>query len=391
MNRARLWMPRPWKEYQIMTDTYTQEYITQALNEDVLEAPNVARANGTYELLHSLFIAHTAGGPGGARKAWGALKQAYPQIGDLDGPPLLIHADDLARLIPKPSYVSADYPIYTGGFNALIGPSGAGKSFVALDMAAQVACDTSAIYIAGEGIAGYAARWSAWKDYHNVESADLWFYREALQVIEDDQLMNFIGMIKEHQPDLVVIDTLARSAEGLEENSAKDMGRFVGACDRLRRALDCAVLVVHHTGKSGKIRGSSALYGAADCVLSLTAEDGVIRISNAPGNGGKNKYAAPVDLMRKQIIPREPAAVLVDAENVVHDPAIELVDSQAQILEALEGYAESGLSGQAIIDATSISKSTVYRQLKHLKKAGFVSYDGALYAITEDGLEALGY
>jgi RecA-family ATPase len=362
-----------------------------ALNEDELQAPDTSRANGTYELLHSLFIAHVAGGPDGARRAWGALRNAYPQIADLDGPPLLIHADDLARLIPAPSYVSNEYPLYMGGFNVLIGPSGAGKSFVALDMAAQVACDTSACYIAGEGIAGYAARWEAWKGHHSVNSANLWFYREALQVIQDDQLHNFIGMIQEHEPELVVIDTLARSAEGLEENSAKDVGRFVGACDRLRRALDTSILVVHHTGKAGTIRGSSALYGAADCVLSLTAEDGVITIRNSPDSGGKNKYAAPIEPMRKQIIPREPAAVLVDAENVVHDPAIELVDSQQQILEALEGYSESGLSGQAIIDATSISKATVYRQLKRLKKSGFVSYDGALYAITEDGLEALGY
>jgi RecA-family ATPase len=46
-----------------------------------------------------------------------------------------------------------------------------------------------------------------------------------------------------------VIDTLARSMAGGDENAAKGVGEFIAAIDRLRG--DHAALVVHHTGKDG--------------------------------------------------------------------------------------------------------------------------------------------
>jgi hypothetical protein len=49
---------------------------------------------------------------------------------------------------------------------------------------------------------------------------------------------------KELQPRLIVIDTLARCFGGGDENSAQDMGKFVQACDQLRRATGAAVLAV---------------------------------------------------------------------------------------------------------------------------------------------------
>lgn len=65
---------------------------------------------------------------------------------------------------------------------------------------------------------------------------------------------------------MIVIDTLARSMAGGDENSAQDMGRAIAVADQLRDQFDAATLLVHHSGKnvSKGSRGSSALLGAGD-------------------------------------------------------------------------------------------------------------------------------
>ena len=69
-------------------------------------------------------------------------------------------------------------------------------------------------------------------------------------------------------PALIVVDTLARSFVGGEENSAKDAGQFIEACGRLQEATGAAVLLLHHVAKAtGTMRGSTAFHGAMDVVL----------------------------------------------------------------------------------------------------------------------------
>jgi hypothetical protein len=82
-------------------------------------------------------------------------------------------------------------------------------------------------------------------------------------------------LIEESEPDLLSLDPLARFVSG-EENSARDMGRLVASLDRLIQEYRIAVELVHHTGKPAqgdprqgghRLRGSSALFGAADAVV----------------------------------------------------------------------------------------------------------------------------
>jgi hypothetical protein len=79
----------------------------------------------------------------------------------------------------------------------------------------------------------------------------------------------FITAIRRHNPALVVIDTLARSSVGAEENSARDMGEVNDAVDEIAKKLNCLVLLVHHSGKGGGERGSSAIRGATDGICEV--------------------------------------------------------------------------------------------------------------------------
>ena len=62
--------------------------------------------------------------------------------------------------------------------------------------------------------------------------------------------------------------------------TASAMGEAIQAMDLIKRYFDCAVVAVHHTGKSVDkgLRGSSALLGALDSSLQVTGEDGYLRL-----------------------------------------------------------------------------------------------------------------
>ena len=63
----------------------------------------------------------------------------------------------------------------------------------------------------------------------------------------------------------LIVDTLARCASGMGENSAKEVGVLVDTLARIATETQATVLVLRHPAKNGKgLRGSGALDGAVD-------------------------------------------------------------------------------------------------------------------------------
>jgi len=373
---------------------YTSHWVQGALAGVPQEEPQKTKCDGFYDLLSSLYSSQQKGGVSLVQSTWDALCNYQPNFAFLASwRDKFTHADDLKHLA-FPAYLIEQYPIYEHGFNLLFGPSGTGKSFTALNIASCAAQNTTVIYVAGEGLAGYAPRWEALKAYHGIESAELIFYTEALQLLDTNELQQFIDALQDNKPGLVIIDTLARSAVGVEENSAKEMGAFIQACEVLREQLGCAVLLVHHTGVSGRIRGSTSLYAAADSVLALTNNDGIITLRNDFEGNGKNKHNQPAKPRFFKLEPYEvdgmKSAVLIeqDSDDVSIIPGGELTINQREILRALVN-ADNAMSAQEVIEITGISKSTVYRQLGTLGDAGYIHgvnsehSDNKLYSLTD--------
>lgn len=160
-----------------------------------------------------------------------------------------------------------------------------GKTFLALDASMNVARGSDewfgramtgvpVIYVAGEGVGGLSNRLRSWVARHcnpDAEpSANIRIVAEPPNLFDGDA-GEFAETIRAIKPGLVVIDTLARSSTGADENSARDMGKVIQACDFLVKSLNCCVLLVHHSkkGMSGGERGSSALRGACDVMLEI--------------------------------------------------------------------------------------------------------------------------
>lgn len=90
---------------------------------------------------------------------------------------------------------------------------------------------------------------------------------------------------------LIVIDTLATTFGGGNENAPEDMGLYVSNLLHIRDQTGAAVLVVHHCGKDEAkgMRGHSALLGALDAELAVEGaadQDRILRTGKVRDGDG---------------------------------------------------------------------------------------------------------
>ena len=202
-----------------------------------------------------------------------------------------------------------------GSFTALYGPPGSFKSFIALDIAEAIATGRSwmgrtvnktgaVLYLAGEGFGGIGARIKACKMHHQTEDgAPIYIVRHQLNLrssAEDfNALMMAVVMLVEQtgmEFSLAIVDTLARAFGGGNENSSEDMGAFITAMGKVQEFLNCALMVLHHSGKDAAkgLRGHSSLLGAVDTELELLRFDeqmkGVLTISKQKDGADNERF-----------------------------------------------------------------------------------------------------
>ena len=175
------------------------------------------------------------------------------------------------------------------GLSMLYGPSNAGKTFVALDIAMHIAAGKPwrgykinggpVLYIAAEGGVGVHNRLAAFKrERPDMAGAPFTLLPVGLDLHGQGDALAVCEIMPDADPALVVVDTLARSMGGGDENTAKDAAAFVKNCDLIREATGAHVLVVHHTGKDEDrgARGSSALRAAVDTEIHVSSEGEII-------------------------------------------------------------------------------------------------------------------
>jgi hypothetical protein len=256
----------------------------------------------------------------------------------------------------------------------LHGKPGHGKSFIALDWAGCVSAGLPwqmhgvtpgpVLYVIAEGVSGLRQRVRAWED-HARERIAVRFLPVAVQFRSALDLAAVIGLTRELQPVLIVIDTQARVTVGADENSSRDMGEFVAALSKLRQATHACILIVHHEARAGEnMRGSTALEGAADTEIRITKDGPHLFLTNP-----KQKDAAEFDGMRLRLVPRLESATVQSHDGV--GLAEELSASEQTILGTLRDlFGTDGASGSRLFEVAGLAKTSYYRALKGLVAAG---------------------
>ncbi|MEP7285404.1 MAG: AAA family ATPase [Chloroflexota bacterium] len=277
-------------------------------------------------------------------------------------------------------------------FAVLFGASGTGKSFQALDYALDVAKTAPVIYLAAEGATGLVDRIYAAVKFSGRSADTLRVIDSALPLLDASEVQAFIASVKPAAPKLIILDTLARCMIGGDENSSRDMGLVIEACDQIKRETGATVLVVHHTGKNGAgERGSSALRGAADMMIELTNDDGLITLTCS-----KVKDGEPFTPRYLRLIPAESrdgrtSCVLIPANKVAHTNADPLTARELKVLEtlSLETMRVTGGKWATIKAVLGLHDQSLNRTLSSLMRRDFVRQGakGDPYCLTDAGVE----
>jgi hypothetical protein len=195
---------------------------------------------------------------------------------------------DLAdmRALPEPTYAIQDF-IPDQGITLVYGKYGSFKSFIVLDALVSTAAGIPAfgklhttqgptVYCAAEAPFGVARkrvpallRARGIKDdalpFRLVQSVPLASVPEHAQ--------EFVAQVEASglKPRIVCFDTVARMMGSLDENEARAANLVIAAAERVRDALGCAVILLHHAGKNEDkgSRGSSALPAGVDAVFQV--------------------------------------------------------------------------------------------------------------------------
>ncbi len=197
--------------------------------------------------------------------------------------------------VPKPEFLVQDV-LPRQGTGVLYGPPKSAKTFVALALVLSIATGRpwlghkilfpgSTLYIAAEGAGGIGVRVNAWLIHHECDPEHpAIFLPTAIQLLDGASVGALVDLVCNRLPPdcrLIVLDTLARSMVGGDENTAKDMGIVISAVDIIARETAAFVLLVHHTGKNleAGMRGSSALLGAVDTAIEIAGDSTAFRVA----------------------------------------------------------------------------------------------------------------
>ena len=133
------------------------------------------------------------------------------------------------------------------------------------------------VYIAGEGVGGLSLRLKAMRQHYAIEiDVPFWVVPRAVNFQDREAVKELAtvirGVVGNMAVGMIFLDTLARAMPGADENSAREVGLVIAACDWLRDEFSCTVLPIHHSGKDAErgARGTSALRGAWDAAFEVS-------------------------------------------------------------------------------------------------------------------------
>lgn len=292
---------------------------------------------------------------------------------------------------------------------ALVADGGIGKSFLALDWALTIAAgldwmgrktqEGHVYYMVGEGVGDLQYRVKAWSDHHQVPLSAIAPYVhldfEATPLSHPDksgELIERLAIIGDGLR-FVVIDTLSCVMVGADGNDNKDVAMVVDTAKRIKAATGATVLILHHTGKNGEIRGATSLRDDCDTVMMLTEKDHIITME-----ASKQKYAekfAPITLKREKRYLDETATisscVIVGANTKAQPQKEKMTQTAYKLLEALGmKFGAVGASYSEWLEISKVAAGSIARGITELKANGYVLQENQKnYCLTGKGRDYL--
>jgi len=181
------------------------------------------------------------------------------------------------------------------GYGFIAGPSQGGKSFLSLEWSLRISTGwdvlghrsrrVGVVYVASEGANGVRKRVAAWRQANTSANSAFELIAQAPDLRDGADVEDLIAELRLAADQLttrgqtlglVIIDTLAASMPGGNENDGADMSALLTHVQRIAMETGAFVLIVSHTGKDETrgLRGWSGQFAGADTVVMLSREEG---------------------------------------------------------------------------------------------------------------------
>jgi hypothetical protein len=296
-------------------------------------------------------------------------------------------------------------------YSLLVAPPSSGKTFVALDMALSIATGApfedwhgawpevaqgAVVFAAGEGRGGIKNRIKAWEKEHNEGEIVKDFYLiDPVPHPDTEEIDCFIDAIDALGKDiaLIVIDTVGRSMQGLNENAQQDASQFTRMVEEYTRSFNCAVLALHHTGHDNKARGrgSSVFEADADAVFVLEkdGETNKLFMKNTKQKDA-SEWEHPKVLHLKEVFVTKKTKSLV-----CHITSQELPKEEKKLEEAKHDKAKRAygidqqMLGKIVHEIIKKNPSAVYTQASLAEAVAVFKHEGESEPAIAQGSEAL--
>jgi RecA-family ATPase len=269
------------------------------------------------------------------------------------------------------------------------------KTFFSLDLALSVAGGSDfhgrsvkqgpTVYILGEGRSGLKNRITAWLDEHKTEEVpEVFFVLDAVQFKRPEDVKALSSQIDgmSIKPAMLFIDTFARSAVGLDENNATDVGLWVDAVAALQRDLKVDVVAVHHAqkgqskNKAPRERGSSAFIGAVDTVIRLDRPSQTRTTVKVRCEKQKDAEEFEPFLLTVKVVSlgknehgeQASSCVLVDGPFEIETESNAPETHEYELLLALRGSPNGTATRKELLQRTALTKRTLDRNRDSLQE-----------------------
>lgn len=294
--------------------------------------------------------------------------------------------------IPPPVLIFEDgMTIKEKALTLIVGQRNNGKTFFMQHAAMTMARNGyKVVYIRTEDSPYYfAGRLLSWMKTHqapesvldnfteySVDIGNIWQLAEKSDV---DHLIETVGKC-----DALFFDPLIEFTQGQDEQSAQAMAPIMSSLHRIKRELGCTVVVSHHAGKDASkgARGSSAIEGSADTVLSIQqedSEDSIIAKCTKERNGMK---PSPVGY---KIVQTEDGHAALSNSVSVDELSSSEVDGRERLIYM--SLSEGASTIEQLEEETGIPRSSIYRYCNRLVAKGKLVKDGAnRYTLPTEGV-----
>lgn len=215
----------------------------------------------------------------------------------------ILRGEDILNMKPPEPMVGAW--LDRGMVFSVVGQYGSAKTFALLDMAMSVATGLPwlgesihhtgpVLYVVAEGGYTIGPRVRGWLENtgHQGVPEQFALYPDRINILDAIQRVELIDACDVIQPALVIIDTMAQSMPGGDENSSVDMSLVHETADRIRKHTGASVGFARHTGHTAQKRGRgfSGYEDNSDVVLAVTGKvkDGPVKLTSEKQKAREN-------------------------------------------------------------------------------------------------------